>query len=160
MATAVLLSAYSLALAVLGPTQTLHFQVCSLQPLPSPPATTLLAHVLGSWKDCTWPLHSLVSPQQGLSLSTAISQGMAHGVCDGSYMQSSSLDLATAAWLLEDSRFPTTTSAMASLMCQALHLMSMPTLNHKASMPSFLPFRLHAPFIPLHPVQFLSDVTT
>jgi len=44
--------------------------------------------------------------QSRISNSKAVMLGMAHVVCNGLYMSEASLEYATAAWLLEDSRFP------------------------------------------------------
>ncbi len=43
--------AYHLAFASPGPAQTVHFQGSSLQPIPSPLASTLSDHLLHLWKD-------------------------------------------------------------------------------------------------------------
>jgi len=102
-ATTVPPTAYHIAFASPGPAQTLHFQGSSLQPIPPPPAATLSDHIIYLWKDWAWPLHSSVFPNNGQAAANAIHLGMAHGVCDGSYMTEASPDFATAAWLLEDS---------------------------------------------------------
>jgi len=44
-------------------------------------------------------LHSSVFPDNGQAAAHAIHLGMAHGVCDGSYMSEVSPDFATAAWI-------------------------------------------------------------
>jgi len=99
-------TAYHLAFTSPGPAQMVHFQGSSLQPIPSLLASTLSDHLLHLWKDRSWPLHSSVFPDNGQAAAQAICSGMAHGVCDGSYMSEASPDFATAAWLLEDSLFP------------------------------------------------------
>ncbi len=81
----------------------LHFQGSSLQPIPPTPATTLSDHIINLWKDWAWPLHSLGFPNNGQAVANAIHLGMAHGVCNSSYMGEASPDFATIAWLLEDS---------------------------------------------------------
>jgi len=98
--------AYHIAFESLGPAQMLHFQGSSLQPIPPLPAATLSDHIISLWKDWAWPLHSLVFPNNGQAAANATHPGIAHGVCDGSYMSEASPDFATAAWLLEDSCLP------------------------------------------------------
>ncbi len=99
-------TAYLIAFAFPGPAKMLHFQGSSSQPIPPPPTNTLSAHLLHLWKDCLWPLHSSVFPDNGQAVAHTIHLGTAHGVCDGSYMSEVSPDFATTAWLLEDSCLP------------------------------------------------------
>ena len=96
----------TVAFASPGPSQMLHFQGSSLQPIPPPSATTLSDHIIHLWKDWAWPLHSSVFPNYSQAVANAIHLGMAHGVCDGSYMSEALPDFATTAWLLEDSHLP------------------------------------------------------
>jgi len=99
-------SAYHLAFASPGPGQTLHWQGSCPKPLLVIPVDSLVAHICQLWKECTWPLYSSVFPNQGQAITEAIMLGMAHEICNGLYMSETSLEYATAAWLLEDSRFP------------------------------------------------------
>jgi len=103
--TAVPPTAYHLAFALPGPAQMLHFQGSSTKPLPILPMATLSEHIHGLWKEQAWPLHSSIFPSQGQAITEAIMLGMAHGVCDGSYMSEASPKFATATWLLKDSQF-------------------------------------------------------
>ncbi len=98
--------AYHIAFASPGPAQMLHFQGSSPQPIPPLPTNTLSVHLLHLWKDCSWPLHSSVFPDNGQAVAQAIHLGTVHGVCNGSYTSKVSPDFATAAWLLEDSHLP------------------------------------------------------
>lgn len=62
-----------------------------------------------------WPLCSSTFPRDGSPLLTALENGTAIGVCDGSYMPCLDRSRATAAWILVDPLQPDTASQCAGL---------------------------------------------
>lgn len=72
------------------------------------PASILsIPSILDEWgPSAAWPLRHSRFPNNGSLLATAIRNGSAHGVSDGSYMPGLSRSLAAAAWTLEDSLNP------------------------------------------------------
>jgi len=117
-------STYHLAFASPRPGQTLHLQGSCPKPLPVLPADSLAAHIHQLWKEHAWPLYSSVFPNQGQAIAEAIMLGTAYGVCDGLYMSEASPEYATAAWLLEDSRFP-----HQNLCCSIVHVSGIIDVN-------------------------------
>jgi hypothetical protein len=89
------------ATAWLDQHQRAHFGGSAPDNIPAPPHFDSLRHLLDSWED-SWPLDDMTIPANLDSLVQAITDGTAHGGCDGSYMREQSPILGSAAWKVED----------------------------------------------------------